>query len=122
MVFVFAALYGVTKTQGALLTVICALVISLEAVNTAIEAAVDLETSQKSRLAKIAKDAAAAAVLISAVGAVGSAVCIFSDLYRALAVFVTLFTPPRLIFTLIFIGAALWFIFGIKNNLKGKDN
>jgi diacylglycerol kinase len=45
-------------------------VLALEAVNTAIEAAVDAQGSQPSLAAKWAKDAAAAAVLIGAVTAV----------------------------------------------------
>lgn len=43
------------------------LVISLEMVNTAIEAAIDLETQKKNPLAKLSKDAAAGAVLFSAI-------------------------------------------------------
>jgi diacylglycerol kinase len=46
------------------------LVLFAEGVNTAIEAAVDVATSEYHPYAKIAKDAAAGAVLICAVGAV----------------------------------------------------
>lgn len=48
----------------------CALVLSLELVNTAIEAIVDHATADFHPLAKIAKDAAAGAVLIASFGAV----------------------------------------------------
>lgn len=44
-----------------------AVVMSLELVNTAIEAVVDLVTEEKKPLAKIAKDTAAGAVLIAAI-------------------------------------------------------
>lgn len=44
-----------------------ALIISLELVNTAVEAVVDLVTKEKKPLAKKAKDAAAGAVLFSAI-------------------------------------------------------
>ena len=44
-----------------------ALVLSLELVNTALEAVVDLVTSERKPLAKKAKDAAAGAVLMSAI-------------------------------------------------------
>jgi diacylglycerol kinase (ATP) len=47
----------------------CALVLSLELVNTALEAAVDLVSPQVHPLAKIAKDTAAAAVLVGSVAA-----------------------------------------------------
>ncbi|MFD1177790.1 diacylglycerol kinase family protein [Paenibacillus puldeungensis] len=54
----------------ALLMLVIALVISLELVNTAIEATVDLVTPEWHKLAKMAKDAAAGAVLVAAVFAV----------------------------------------------------
>lgn len=47
----------------------CALVLSLELVNTALEAVVDLVSPARHPLAKAAKDAAAAAVLIASAGA-----------------------------------------------------
>lgn len=47
----------------------CALVLSLELVNTAVEAIVDHATSDFHELARIAKDAAAAAVLVASIGA-----------------------------------------------------
>ena len=45
------------------------LILSLELVNTAVEAVVDLVTEEKKPLAKIAKDTAAGAVLVSAIAA-----------------------------------------------------
>lgn len=54
-----------------------ALVISLELVNTAVEAVVDLVTEEKKPLAKIAKDTAAGAVLFSAIIAVIVGLIIF---------------------------------------------
>ncbi|THF69140.1 diacylglycerol kinase [Deinococcus sp. Arct2-2] len=48
----------------------CTLVLSLELVNTALEAVVDLASPEVHPLAKIAKDAAAAAVLVASGGAV----------------------------------------------------
>ncbi|HEY1014459.1 MAG TPA: diacylglycerol kinase family protein [Herpetosiphonaceae bacterium] len=53
--------------------VVCALVLALEAVNTAIEAVVDLVSPAPHPLAKRAKDVAAAAVLIAAMGALAVA-------------------------------------------------
>ncbi|GGR44426.1 diacylglycerol kinase [Deinococcus seoulensis] len=48
----------------------CALVLSLELVNTALEAVVDLVSPEWHPLAKVAKDAAAGAVLLGSAGAV----------------------------------------------------
>lgn len=53
------------------------LVMSLEMVNTALEAAVDLVTQEKQPLAKKAKDAAAGAVLVSAMMAAVIGLMIF---------------------------------------------
>ena len=51
----------------------CALVLALELLNSALEAAVDLISPERHPLAKIAKDAAAGAVLVGALGALGVA-------------------------------------------------
>lgn len=63
----------------ALLLLVIALVISLELVNTAIEAVVDLAAPEWHRLGKIAKDAAAGAVLVAAVFAVAIGILIFYE-------------------------------------------
>ncbi|GAA5440334.1 diacylglycerol kinase [Deinococcus caeni] len=47
----------------------CALVLSLELLNTALEAVVDLVSPEWHALARVAKDAAAAAVLVGSAGA-----------------------------------------------------
>ena len=47
--------------------ILFAQVLSLEIVNTAIEACIDLVSPERQPLAKLAKDAAAGAVLISAI-------------------------------------------------------
>jgi len=76
VVFVAAAWLHVSRQDWAILILTVSLVLSLEAVNTAIEAAVDLASPQIHPLAKVAKDVAAAAVLISAIGAVAIGVFI----------------------------------------------
>ncbi|MFR9708330.1 diacylglycerol kinase family protein [Paenibacillus sp. MB22_1] len=63
----------------ALLLLVIALVISLELVNTAIEAVVDLAAPEWHRLGKIAKDAAAGAVLVAAVFALVIGILIFCE-------------------------------------------
>lgn len=59
-------LLHITAVQWCICLLLFALVVSLELVNTAVEAAVDLVTEEKKPLAKIAKDTAAGAVLFSA--------------------------------------------------------
>ncbi|ADV67988.1 diacylglycerol kinase [Deinococcus maricopensis] len=49
----------------------CALVLSLELINTALEAVVDLASPDIHPLARVAKDAAAASVLLASLGALG---------------------------------------------------
>lgn len=75
---IFAAiLFRLPPRDVAVLLLVIALVISLELVNTAIEAVVDLATPKWHRLGKIAKDAAAGAVLVAAVFAAAIGVLLF---------------------------------------------
>ena len=53
------------------------MILSLELVNTAMEAVVDLVTEERRPLAKLAKDTAAGAVLIAAIMAAGGGLLIF---------------------------------------------
>ena len=67
--FCFLGLYDffeISKAEYGVLLALCALVLSLEAVNTAIERVVDL-TGERNPIAGAAKDAAAGAVLIAAI-------------------------------------------------------
>ncbi len=63
----FMDFFEISRAEFGVLLGLCGLVLALEAVNTALERAVDLETSEKSELARVAKDAAAGAVLIAAI-------------------------------------------------------
>lgn len=67
LVVIFGAIYKITYTEWLICLVLFALVISLEIVNTAIEAVVDLASPDYHPLAKRAKDCAAGAVLIAAI-------------------------------------------------------
>ena len=69
--------YGLGRGQTAVLWLAIGLVLALEALNTAVEAAVDLCCPGRNPLAKAAKDAAAAAVLLAALASVGVGVCLF---------------------------------------------
>ena len=62
--------FGLTAAEWCICLLLFGMVISLELVNTAVEAVVDLVTEERKPLAKIAKDTAAGAVLFTAVMAV----------------------------------------------------
>ena len=59
---------GLSVCEWSAVVICCALVMSLECLNTAIEAAVDLASPDIHPLAKKAKDCAAGAVLLVAIG------------------------------------------------------
>ncbi len=64
-----AALLGVSRVELAVLLLCIMAVLSLEMLNTVVEAVVDLATEEYHPLAKIAKDVAAGAVLVTSIGA-----------------------------------------------------
>lgn len=70
-------LFHITQVQWCICLLLFALIASLELVNTAVEAVVDLVTEEKKPLAKIAKDTAAGAVLFSALVSVIIGIIIF---------------------------------------------
>lgn len=72
-------------TEWALLALTIALVLSLELLNTVVEAVVDLVTPDYHPLARVAKDVAAGAVLVSAMGGVAVGAFLFIPRLWALA-------------------------------------
>lgn len=77
MVVIAGIAFRITVSEWCICIVLCALVMSLELVNTAVEAVVNLVTEEKKPLAKIAKDTAAGAVLIAAIASVIIGLLIF---------------------------------------------
>lgn len=69
LVTMAGTIFGLTATEWCICILLFGLVMSLELVNTAVEAVVDLVTEERKPLAKIAKDTAAGAVLIAAIAA-----------------------------------------------------
>lgn len=67
LVVIFGIALHISETEWFICLILFGLVISLELVNTAVEAVVDLVTQERRPLAKKAKDAAAGAVLFSAI-------------------------------------------------------
>lgn len=79
--------YNLSATQWAILCVLFGCVMSLEAVNTAIERVCDAVTLEKNKLIKTAKDTGAGAVLIMSLAAVAVAVLFFWDLEKFKEIF-----------------------------------
>jgi diacylglycerol kinase (ATP) len=69
-VVALGAVLGLERWEWLALVIMIALVLAAEALNTAIEAAVDVATSQYHPMARVAKDVAAGAVVLCAAGAV----------------------------------------------------
>ncbi len=61
---------SIGRVDWAILTITIALVLCLEGINTAIEAAVDLFTPERRPLAKVCKDVAAGMVLLAALASI----------------------------------------------------
>lgn len=77
LVLIFGLLLQISATEWCICFTLFGLVLSLELVNTAVEAVVDLVTEEYKPLAKTAKDAAAGAVLIAAIMAAVTGLIIF---------------------------------------------
>jgi diacylglycerol kinase len=76
-VIILAVILRVGAADWACLLAVIGLVLTAEALNTVVEAIVDLCTDEFHPLAKVAKDVAAGAVLISSVAAVGVGIAVF---------------------------------------------
>lgn len=70
VVLIAGFLTGLSVIEWCVIIAVIAIVISLEMVNTAIEALVDLASPKLHPLAKVAKDVAAGAVLVFAIASV----------------------------------------------------
>lgn len=101
-----------TRVEWTLLSLCIGLVLSMELLNTALEAAVDLMGTGRHPLAKIAKDTAAGAVLAAAFISVVNGFLLFwkPDRLKALMVYL-LQTPAAFAAAAAFTGAAIYFIF-----------
>jgi diacylglycerol kinase len=68
---ILAAWLRITRVEWAVIIFTIALVLILEGLNTAVEAAIDLASPKFHRLAKAAKDLAAGMVLIASIASIG---------------------------------------------------
>lgn len=80
-----AALLRISRVEWAILLLTIGLILALEAVNSAIEATVDLVTLEYHPLAKRAKDLAAGAVWLMALVSIGIGALLFLPRLAALA-------------------------------------
>jgi diacylglycerol kinase len=67
----------ISRMEWAIIVLMIAMGLTLEGVNSAVEAVVDLASPEQHRLAKAAKDVAAGAVLLAAIASVFIALLIF---------------------------------------------
>ncbi len=77
VVLIVGGWFGLERWEWIILILLCVLVLALEAINTAVEAVVDLVSPDYHPLAKVAKDAAAGALLFVVGGSLVVAVLIF---------------------------------------------
>ncbi len=108
--------YGFSEAEYALVILTISFVIVCEIINTSVEAAVDMISQDKSRLAKIAKDTAAGAVLISALASVCVAVFLFWDteVFNEIIIYFNS-EPVRYLIPVLYVFLAAIFIFGTKD-------
>lgn len=118
---IFGLQLGIDQAGWTALLLTQALVLSLELVNTAVEAAVDLCCPEKNPLAKRAKDAAAGAVLVAAAFSVAVGFHLFWG-QRLLALATHILTSPQAFISLtVSIALAAWFIFGFKEKIEKNE-
>lgn len=84
VVAVAGILLGIQPVEWAILALTVFTILALEAVNSAVEAAVDLASPAQHELARIAKDCAAGAMLFAVIGSLGVAAAIFGPRLWAL--------------------------------------
>ena len=77
LVMACGVLFDISYSEWLACLILIALVISTELINTAIEAVVDLITTEENKLAKVAKDTSAGAVLVVSVFAAFIGLVIF---------------------------------------------
>lgn len=107
VIFFAVKFYDLSRGEWAALLLTCGAVLSLEAVNTAIERLCDKLSPEQDPKIGAVKDIAAGAVLISAIIAAAVGVCLFWDLdrFREIAAF---FSNPARLTVLAAAVAAAW--------------
>ena len=116
----FGDFFVLTKGDWCALLIACALVLSGEVVNTAIENVVDMVTKDFNEYAKKAKDAASGAVLINAIFAViiGLVVMLQPEAFKVMFVYFSENVLSFAILILSLIPATLFIFFGLPFKKK----
>ena len=120
-VLIFKRFYNLTDIENIIMYITFALVLSAEAINTAVEAAVDLVSPEYHKLAKVAKDTAAASVLIKAICSVFVGIYLFwdGDVFKDIA---NCFRNNILFSACIILLILISYVFVFKINInKNKD-
>lgn len=107
--------FVLTKWDWCALLIACALVISGEIINTAVENVVDMVTKEYNEYAKKAKDAASGAVLVNAIFAViiGVVVLFQPQAFKAMYTYFSNNPLTFVLFVLSIIPATLFIFFGL---------
>ena len=110
LVTAFSLVYQLTALEYGILFLAMGVVIICEALNTALEAIVNLESPAYHDLARIAKDVAAGAVLIAAITAGIIGICLFLRFPKLTETLLTIATTPWLLaaFIVLVIGGILF--------------
>lgn len=117
-VFYFSTFYEFTKTEYAVLALVCAFVIVSELFNTAVEVVIDKISPRYNVFAMIGKDIAAGAVLVSAAAAAAAGILLFWDIsvfVRIFAFFTGGWLPPMILLA----SAVLSFLFVFSAKERG---
>jgi diacylglycerol kinase len=112
-VLIFMRFCELTRAEKALIFITIAAVISAEALNTAIEAAVDMISPERQPLAKLAKDAAAGAVLVLAIAAAAVGIVLLGN-FGAICKAGAWFAAHKICAALLVLSAAAWTAFIIS--------
>ena len=113
LVILLMRFYELSAAETAAVYICIGLVISLELVNTAVEAAVDMMCKDKNAFAKKAKDCAAGAVLVAAIVSVAVGIKIFWD-YSAFAAIASYFAERIWLCVVLAAGVILWLMWVFK--------
>ena len=122
LVTAFSAVYGLSASEYGTLFFAFGLVICTEAVNTAVENAVDLVTREHHPLAGIAKDCAAGAVLLAALTAAAVGVSLFLHFPKLTDTLLTILRSPGLIVLFLALGTAGFVFTFFWDRLSARKN
>ena len=116
--------FEISRGQFAVLALTCGIVLSLEFVNSSIEAVVDLVSPEYNKLAGIAKDTAAGAVLMSAIAAVvvGLIIMLQPQAFSAMGRYYAAHIGELIAVLIAIVLAVVWVLFPRKDvKDKAKD-